>query len=142
MKTLQEQIIAKQDELIKSRDAIIQHYQDYVYNVTPFDPEIIEFHEDTIKEIESELSALKAQVGQDSCKSAKSKNGKHLIVSSDPDGMYCGLCGKDIKPSEQKEVTDKCGKKFGNVYYCSVCGKVPVDAENGYDTCDYCAKNI
>ena len=32
--------------------------------------------------------------------------------------------------------------KRNALYYCSVCHKVPVDAENGYDTCPDCAKNI
>jgi hypothetical protein len=30
------------------------------------------------------------------CPSPKSKDGKHLSVSSDPEGNYCGLCGKDL----------------------------------------------
>ena len=32
-------------------------------------------------------------------------------------------------------------KEIG-VYYCSICHKNIVDAENGYDTCDTCLTNM
>lgn len=33
-------------------------------------------------------------------------------------------------------------KKIKNEYLCSVCHQTPIDVENGFDTCDACAKKI
>lgn len=37
----------------------------------------------------------------------------------------------------QKELYEERGQVL---YYCTVCGENPVDAENGFDTCDQCLR--
>ena len=91
---LQAEIIEKQKEIDKAKTSIINHYQDYVYNIASFEPEIVEFHEDTVKELESELSALESEGEEETCWNCKQREGEE-----------CGITGKEVY-----EDTPKCSQ--------------------------------
>lgn len=45
-----------------------------------------------------------------------------------------------IEVSDIDQYTERGSRGFGSsgIYYCTVCGKEPVDADSGYDTCPSC----
>lgn len=56
----------------------------------------------------------------------------HLIIATievEREGIY------EFKRISQIE-------ESSNEYLCSVCHQTPIDVENGFDTCDACAKKI
>jgi len=50
---------------------------------------------------------------------------------------YCIDCEKAVSQTSHI-ITHPTHSRFRRVYYCTICGKHPVNAENGFDTCDDC----
>jgi len=88
----------------------------------------------------SQMNSMPRALGfKDSCElQSKLHKFNHLINAEDVETVCKWLFeqGFDIiPPIEDKEKEPK-------VYYCSVCHKNIVDAENGYDTCESCVNNV
>lgn len=55
-------------------------------------------------------------------------------------GHRSGFCDDCKERGWEAPVYSHKWERIAKVYRCTVCGETPVDAENGFDTCDDCLK--